>query len=286
MESEEKRDAIVSNRSGQGDAVAAGGSEPMPPAEGAQTETPVEKANRLLAYLQEKYPDREISDETLNDAAFEALGERDSKLDGYATADETIKQVINDYPELALIIEDLADGVPFEVALAKQFDPEDIWPEGGINTDAAKEAHAARKAKRQEALEYTKRRDENIKNSNAEIQAFLEEQKANGWTAEDVERFIDFVDELMGDYEDGKISKTSLVRMLQAMNYDEAVAAAQEAGEVAGKNKVIEAKRIRKATEKDGLPTGGGASIPPVEQPAEESDVIDEVLRHQQRRSW
>lgn len=48
-------------------------------------------------------------------------------------------EVVQAYPEFAQIIEDVANGVPVQVAIARQFDPSELAvPEGEPDYDAYK----------------------------------------------------------------------------------------------------------------------------------------------------
>ncbi len=223
---------------------------------------PAETFSKMRAYMKSKLPDRNFgSDEEYEDALMEHIENSDKTVDDYRTADETIRQVVNDYPEMAEIIEDLSAGTPLEVALAKHFDRTDLFPEEGeLNYEEAKAAHEARKAKRAESKEFVALRDKNMADSHKEIEAFIEEE---GLDEEQVNEFIGKFDKFMADFSDGKISRAGLKFFRQALNYDDDMAAAKEAGAVASKNEKIEAKRAKAASETDSLPTGGGDVFSP-----------------------
>lgn len=54
-------------------------------------------------------------------------------------------EVVQAYPEFAQIIEDVANGVPVQVAIARQFDPSELAvPEGEPDYDAYKKAATER----------------------------------------------------------------------------------------------------------------------------------------------
>ena len=94
-----------------------------------------------------------------------------------------------------------------------------------------------------------------------------------------------YVDDIMEAYLDGRLTVDVLNMFRNAMNYSKDVADAREVGKVEGMNANIDAERQRRQEATDGLPGPGsstGQIAPPA--PAEPSDMIDEILKRNERR--
>ena len=69
-------------------------------------------------------------------------------------------EVVQAYPEFAQIIEDVANGVPVQVAIARQFDPSELAvPEGEPDYDAYKKAATERSQRLADMKARTEARD-------------------------------------------------------------------------------------------------------------------------------
>ena len=89
----------------------------------------------------------------------------------------------------------------------------------------------------------------------------------------------------MEAYLDGRLTVDVLNMFRNAMNYSKDVADAREVGKVEGMNANIDAERQRRQEATDGLPGPGsstGRIAPPA--PAEPGDMIDEILKRNERR--
>lgn len=253
------------------------------------TVQPVEASTaseRLKAFMKSKHPDKEWEDDEAYYSDVAAYAEdADKKLTGYETANETIKSVGKDYPEIFAIIEDIADGKSFEEALAANIDIEELIPtENEPNYEKYTQARDARKKKREEAEAYSRKLKENIAKSKGTVEAFFEEK---GMDEKSANEFGDYIDGVMGEYLDGIISKEMLEMFYNARNYDNDVAEARTAGEVAGRNAKIDAERQKKATATDGLPTAGTSAGKEEQPEVVEDDFISGILkRTNARRNW
>ena len=253
------------------------------------TVEPVEEStasDRLKAFMKGKHPDKEWEDdETYYGDVVAYAEDADKKLDGYAKANETIKSVGKDYPEIFAIIEDIADGKSFEEALAANIDIEELIPtEDEPNYEKYSQARDARKQKRAEAEAYRQKLEENIANSKGVVEAFFAEKGMDEATANE---FGDYIDGVMGEYLDGVITKEMLDMFYNARNYDADVAEARTAGEVAGRNAKIDAEREKKSAATDGLPTAGTSAGKEVQAEPESNDFISGILaKTNARRNW
>lgn len=239
-----------------------------------QSEEP--KENGLSAYYREKYPDMtfEAEGDLFEDAAVR-LREAEERNTKYDEANAALAEVMEDYPEFAEIISDLQNGVELRVALARQFDPEDLVVEPGeyVETDwnKAKEERAQR---RKEAKERSAAIDANWKESLATLDSMKE------WDEEKEDEFGQWLGSSLTDIAQGKITPELLKKLRHGFIFEEAVDEARKEGEIDGRNAEIEAKRIKKAEGGDGMPsTGAAGSRKPQEEIPEEYDPFGDVER-------
>lgn len=243
-------------------------------------------AERLKSLMKSKYPDKEWDDDEAYYGDIVAYAEdADKKLAGYATANETIKSVGNEYPEIFAIIEDIADGKSFEEALASNIDIEELIPtEGEPNYEQYTQARDARKAKKAEAEAYRKTLEENIAKSRPVVTEFFAQHEMG---EDEAEEFGKWVDGVMSDYLDGIITEEFLQMFYNARHYNTDVAEARVAGEVAGRNAKIDAERETKAAATDGLPSAGSSAGKEAPEQEEPNDFISGILaKTNARRNW
>lgn len=241
------------------------------------------RVSRVREFMTAKFPERQwADDDEFDNALADHLSEADEKIKGNERANKTIMEVIEAYPEFAEIIEDIAGGVPVNVALARQFSPEDLAVgEGEQDYEAYKKAAAERTKRLSDSKERTAARERNMAQSKTDVDAFFDEK---GMDEAEREQFVAWVDnEILANLLDGKVNKEILTKLYQGWKFDEAVTDARTAGEVEGRNAQIEAKRV-KAAKTDGLP-GGGSGIAP-EPEAEPRDFMDEVLARKAKRKF
>lgn len=240
-----------------------------------QSEEP--KENGLSAYYREKYPDMtfEAEGDLFEDAAVR-LRDAEERNAKYDEANAALAEVMEDYPEFAEIISDLQNGVELRVALARQFDPEDLVVEPGeyVETDWAK-AKEERAQRRKEAKERSAAIDANWKESLATLDSMKE------WDEEKEDEFGQWLGSSLTDIAQGKITPELLKKLRHGFIFEEAVDEARKEGEIEARNSEIEAKRIKKAAAGDGMPQPGASSGPRVEEEApEEYDPFGDVDRH------
>lgn len=248
--------------------------------EGSQTP----KISRIREYMTAKFPDRTYTDDDdFDNALLEHLQASDAKIAGNDEANKTIMEVIATYPEFAEIIEDVAEGVPVRVAIARQFSPEELTVgEGEEDFDAYRKAAEERTKRLAEINERVNAREKNIAQSKTDVDAFFEEKQM---TDQERASFVDWVDnEVLANLMDGRVNREILTKLYQGWKFDEAVAEARNAGEVEGRNQQIEQKRAR-ATKTDGLASGGSGAVT-VQPQKPSSDFIDEVLTRKSKRKF
>ena len=246
------------------------------------TETPIEneEADSLRSFVETTYGKTFESDADFEAFVKEKLTENEESLSGYKEADGKIVEVLDEYPELYAVVQDLIDGKPIEVALAANIDLEDITPlpdeEMYKQYEDAKNTRKERKTK----IETMRRGfDTNLEASREVIKEYFEEK---GLTDENAEDYASFIDNHIAEYNRGIVTKEFLDLFYKARNYAKDVIEAEEQGAIKGKNAKVDAEREKRATETDGMPVGG-SSIGVKEDVPEEDDLFAEISRNSRR---
>lgn len=246
-----------------------------------QEQTP--HVSRVREYMTAKFPDREFGDDDeLEQALYDYLTQSDKKIAGHEAANKTIMEVVQAYPEFAQIIEDVANGIPVQVAIARQFDSSELAvPEGEPDYEAYKQAAEERTKRLADMKARVETREKNMARSKTDVDAFFAEQ---GLSEEEQQRFVAWVDnEILANLLDGKVNKEILTKLYQGWVYDTAVAEARETGKVEGRNEQIETRRVR-AQKTDGLPADGGVEATSASET--DKDIIDEVITRRNKRRF
>lgn len=247
-----------------------------------QEQTP--HVSRVREYMTAKFPDREFGgDDELEQALYDYLTQSDKKIAGHEAANKTIMEVVQAYPEFAQIIEDVANGIPVQVAIARQFDSSELAvPEGEPDYEAYKQAAEERTKRLADMKARVETREKNMARSKTDVDAFFAEQ---GLSEEEQQRFVAWVDnEILANLLDGKVNKEILTKLYQGWVYDTAVAEARETGKVEGRNEQIETRRVR-AQKTDGLPADGGG-VEATSASETDKDIIDEVITRRNKRRF
>lgn len=224
---------------------------------------------RIKEAYAEHYPESEFGDD---DQAVAALIEdyQKGKLSQkeMEAANAKIYEMIGDNPALSDLLTKIAQGVPFEVALAEVVNLEELMPqEGEPNFEQYQGAVEARRARTAEINTHKERLVANQEQSKVTVEKFFAD---NGVEEQEQDRFVEFVDEGVQGLFEGRVGEDFLKRMYQAFRYDEDVNSAKEQGEIEGRNANIETKRTSKGAT-DGIPeSGGGVAVPEVKSEKKE----------------
>lgn len=246
------------------------------------TETPIEneKADSLRSFVETTYGKTFESDADFEAFVKEKLTENEESLSGYKEADGKIIEVLDEYPELYAVVQDLIDGKPIEVALAANIDLEDITPLPDEEMyKQYEDAKNTRKERKTKIETMRKEFDTNLEASREVIKEYFEEK---GLADESAEDYASFIDNHIAEYNRGIITKEFLDLFYKARNYAKDVIEAEEQGAIKGKNAKVDAEREKRATETDGMPVGG-SSIGVKEDVPEENDLFAEISRNSRR---
>ena len=243
-------------------------------------------AGRVRAFMLAKFPDRPWEDDAeLENGVADWLEEADKSLADYRTADEKIRSIAEKYPEIMAIADDLAKnpGMPLGVAIRRNIDEDELEVgEDDPGFEQLRKSREERASRRKAREEYQQQLDRNLEASREIVEKYLAD---NEMSEEEAAALGKYVDDIMEAYLDGRLTVDVLNMFRNAMNYSKDVADAREVGKVEGLNANIDAERQRRQEATDGLPGPGsstGQIAPPA--PAEPSDMIDEILKRNERR--
>ena len=243
-------------------------------------------AGRVRAFMLAKFPDRPWEDDAeLENGVADWLEEADKSLTDYRTADEKIRSIAEKYPEIMAIADDLAKnpGMPLGVAIRRNIDEDELEVgEDDPGFEQLRKSREERASRRKAREEYQQQLDRNLEASREIVEKYLAD---NEMSEEEAAALGKYVDDIMEAYLDGRLTVDVLNMFRNAMNYSKDVADAREVGKVEGMNANIDAERQRRQEATDGLPGPGsstGQIAPPA--PAEPSDMIDEILKRNERR--
>lgn len=252
--------------------------EPVEPTAAPAADThPEDTLDSLRAFVTDRYG------ETFEDDAGLLAFVR-TKLDSAASGDSVIGEILADYPELYAVIQDLNDGKPFEVALAANVDVDSLKPlEGDDDYSAYEEARQTRLSRKQRADEHMARFESNREESRQIISDYFAEKTMDEAAGE---AFANYIDTMIADYLDGKVTRDFLDVFYRGMHYNDDVEAAREAGAIDAKNARIDAERERRAAQTDGMPSPGSAIANPTSSMMlEEDDIFSEIGKNS-RKNW
>lgn len=243
-------------------------------------------AGRVRAFMLAKFPDRPWEDDAeLENGVADWLEEADKSLADYRTADEKIRSIAEKYPEIMAIADDLAKnpGMPLGVAIRRNIDEDELEVgEDDPGFEQLRKSREERASRRKAREEYQQQLDRNLEASREIVEKYLAD---NEMSEEEAAALGKYADDIMEAYLDGRLTVDVLNMFRNAMNYSKDVADAREVGKVEGMNANIDAERQRRQEATDGLPGPGsstGQIAPPA--PAEPSDMIDEILKRNERR--
>ena len=240
-------------------------------------------AGRVRAFMLAKFPDRPWeNDAELENGVADWLEEADKSLADYRTADEKIRSIAEKYPEIMAIADDLAKnpGMPLGVAIRRNIDEDELEVgEGDPGFEELRKSREERASRRKAREEYQQQLDRNLDASREIVEKYLAD---NEMSEEEAAALGKYVDGIMEAYLDGRLTVDVLNMFRNAMNYSKDVADAREVGKVEGMNANIDAERQRRQDATDGPGSSTGQIAPPA--PAEPGDMIDEILKRNDRR--
>lgn len=246
-----------------------------------ESEVDAENADTLRAFVETTYGKTFESDAEFEAFVKEKLTENEESLSGYKDTDSKIMEILDEYPELYAVVQDLMDGKPIEVALASNIDVEDITPLPDEEMyKQYEEAKDARKARKAEVENYRKEFDTNWGESLKVLEDYFTSKKLS---ADDADDYANFINDHIAKYNRGIVTPEFLDLFYKARNYAKDIMEAEEQGAIKGKNAKVDAEREKRAAETDGMPKGGSSLGVKEAMPEDEEDVFSFVSRNTRR---
>ncbi len=221
------------------------------------------KRDMMLERMRGKYPDKSFEDEEEiygqiyddYDDYDRQLGDRDNELKGFRENSEKLVGLFDRDPKFARFITDGIAGKDPLVSLIEIYG-EDFT--SALEAEDKRELLAKSNKERMERLANEKELEamynDNLKISLEKLESMCQQE---GIEEERVDSAIKWLSGVVNDYIVGKIDPVTVRMALKAEDFDSAVAAASEEGEVRGRNFKIEEK-LQKRSSDDGIPSIGG----------------------------
>lgn len=219
--------------------------------------SPVSRRQAVAERLRKKYPeDNYEDDEVLWGRVDDDFNDYESRIGDYRQREDELMNLFNKDPRSASFISSMARGEDPLVMLVRELGVDGL--SDLVEDPARQEELAAANKEYLERMSRDKSLEEeyqaNMRDSLGNIEALQQER---GLTDEQIDAAADLLLKIANEVIVGKFSRENLDMALKALNFDGAVAEAEQNGEVRGRNARIEEK-WRKPHEGDGLPTIGG----------------------------
>lgn len=236
-----------------------------------QSETPPKKSKRdmLRERLSKKYPDKNIDDdEAFAGQVSDDYDDYDKRLADYQKNEQAIGDMFATDPRATSFLMEWKDGSDPVVALVRTLGKDIV----DAADDPARQEEIA-KANREyiERVNKSKELDNEYEtNLQESLQTLADAQKQNGWSDEQIDNAFQQLFQIVDDAVMGKFSPETLQLVMNAQNYNQDIATAQQEGEVKGRNAKIEEK-LRKAKSGDGTPQLNGKNGKVQRSPTQQS---------------
>lgn len=236
-----------------------------------QSETPSKKSKRdmLRERLSKKYPDKNFDDdEAFAGQVSDDYDDYDKRLADYQKNEQAIGDMFATDPRATSFLMEWKDGSDPVVALVRTLGKDIV----DAADDPARQEEIA-KANREyiERVNKSKELDNEYEtNLQESLQTLADAQKQNGWSDEQIDNAFQQLFQIVDDAVMGKFSPETLQLVMNAQNYNQDIATAQQEGEVKGRNAKIEEK-LRKAKSGDGTPQLNGKNGKVQRSPTQQS---------------
>ena len=218
-----------------------------------ESETEEEEVEDVQQFASRLFPTRKFeSQDQARDAVVEYARDLEEYVERGKQANAVLTARVQEDPDFAQFMTDtIEEGLPFRVAIAKNFTPDELFPEEGdpdyeklqeIRTEQKKE----RERKQALQVELTNNRSESEKVINAFTEKFELDEKG----AQD---FFGKVDNVISELAQYRVTPETLESLFKAFNYEEDVKAAKDQAAVTERNKKIKLQKA-KPTKADSLP--------------------------------
>ena len=171
----------------------------------------------------------------------------------------------------------MKNGVPFAVALARHFGPDDLTIAEGDDSYADYTKNVdARNKDLQERRDADAQFEVNRAESDKAVLAFSKEQ---GLGEDETKEIMGKFSDILAEVFTGKVTKETLLAIQRAVKFEEAVKEASEGAELKDRNEKIVAEMDKKAAPKgDNIPhpsSGGEVNDPDAKKPSKIEQIVD-----------
>ena len=231
----------------------------------ASAESQGEYKGNVMEFLQKGDPDLEINDDNYVGLMEKAMSEDViPKINAYDDANNNLRAMMADNPNLGKVLADMSKGAKFEEALPRYYDTQAmVLEEGDPDYVKWEAANKERMGRYQENLDLETQLENNRAKSKTVINSWFKER---GMPDEEKGEYGAFVKGVLERAYEGEVTPEFLNKMYYAMKYKDDVAGAAAAGEVKGKNAAIVEDDALEKAKGDGMPSIEGGVV---EQEAE-----------------
>jgi hypothetical protein len=231
-----------------------------PPMDEGVAEEPPKKSKRdqLRERISSKYPDKTFdSDDAYADQLYDDIEANDKELNALKTDRKSLDDFLGNDPRSASFLVDWHEGKDPVIALIKNYGTEIV---DAVDDPERQEEMARANREYLEKVNQNKKFEEEYKtNIQQSLDDLAKAKEENGWSDEETDAALDIMCHIADDLIMGKFTPETVQLMMNAQNFDQAVAEAQQEGEVKGRNSKIEEK-LRKSQTSDGTPHLEGAN--------------------------
>ena len=226
---------------------------------------------------------RKIDPEATEENYQTVLGKRLDTLEEYyvdaQTANEKLVEILQADDRVAGILRDVVSGADLRVAIARQFDPDELVPEDGDpDLEAWEKAAKERKDGIAERDKRIAELERNASASNQVITAFAEKM---GIKEDQKIAFLKAADEDIQALYNGIVTERFLDRLYKGYHFEDEMKKAQETGEIKGRNAKIAKKKLETDKTGDGVPKVGATQASESTTP---TDPLDRVLMREKQK--
>lgn len=222
------------------------------------TEQGKQKSSRdkLIERYKGKYPDKEFGDDEQLFAQINGdYAGYDKEIEDYQTREKNLKELFRTDPRSAKLFINWSKGANPTTELVKLFGADIV---ASLNDpDKQEEIAQANKDFVERAAKTKELEDAYPDNLAKSLAACDKMQQEKGFTDEQVTKAFELLERIMLDVVAGNFEPSYIEMAIKALDYDNAVAAAEENGEIRGRNAKIE-EQMEKPKKGDGVPYGGG----------------------------
>lgn len=214
------------------------------------------RRDQHLERLRKKYPEKKFEDdEEIYGQISDDYDNYEKELEDYRGREKTLSDMFAADPRSAQFLTDMHNGNDPVLGLVRNFGVEikDVLDDPEMQDKIAE----ANKDFVERVANSKKLDEEYEQNMDASLETLRQFQQERGMSDEQIDSVVDFVLGIVRDGVMGKFSAETLDMACKALNYDEAVASAEEEGKVAGRNDKI-TEKLRKSQKGDGTAPLGG----------------------------